>query len=243
MPQLCLSKKDNSTRFVCDFRGVNEVTKKDTYPLPHIKDVINKMAGSKFWSTLDAASAYWSIPLSESDKEKTAFAVLRGKFEFNVIPFGLSNSGATYQGMMGICLSDLRTDKVLSYIDDIVTFSQTFHEHLHDLKSVFECLQTADVTLKASKCMFATEKVEFLGFKLSVAGIKPQARLTSAINDLPRQSSKKELRRFLRMAGFYRAFIKDFAAISQPLNHLTGDNVPFVWDSFSDSAFQKIKHY
>ena len=63
-PVMLVEKKDNSTRFVCDFRGVNEVTKKDTYPLPHIKDVIDKMAGSKYWSTLDAASAYWSIPLS-----------------------------------------------------------------------------------------------------------------------------------------------------------------------------------
>ena len=178
---------------------------------------------------------YWSIPLSEADKEKTAFAVPRGKFEFNVMPFGLSNSGATYQRMMDICLSGLRNDKVLSYMDDIVIFSKTFDEHIRDLKSVFECLHTADVTLKASKCIFAAEKVEFLGFELSVEGIKPQARLTNAINGLPRPGWTKELRRFLGMAGFYRAFIKDFAALSQPLNRLTGDNVPFVWDSRCDS--------
>ena len=75
-------QKDNSTRFVCNFWGVNEVTKKDTYPLPHIKDVIDKMVGSTFWCTLDAASAYWSIPLSKSDKEKTAFVFSRGKCDF-----------------------------------------------------------------------------------------------------------------------------------------------------------------
>ena len=192
-PVMLVKKKDNTTRFVCDFRGVNEVTKKDTYPLPHSKDVIDKMAGSKYWSTLDAASAYWSIPLSESDKEKTAFAVPLGKFELNVMPFGLSNSGATYQRMMDIGLSGLRTDKVLSYMDDIVIFSKTFNEHICDLKSVFECLLMADVTLKASKCIFAAEKVEFLGFQLSVEGIKPQARLTNAISVLPHPGSKKEL--------------------------------------------------
>ena len=148
--------------------------------------------------------------------------------------------------MMDICLSGLRTDKVLSYVDDIVEYgrySKTFDEHVHDLKSVFQCSHAADVTLKVSKCIFAAEKVEFLGFELSVEGIKPQARLTTAINDLPRPSSKKELRRFLGMARFYCAFIKDFAVVSQPLNRLTGDNVSFVWDSRCDSAFQKIKQY
>ena len=69
MLQLCL-KKDNSTRFVCEFRGVNEVAKKDTYPISHIKDVIDTMVGSKYWSTLDVASAYWCFPSSESYKEK-----------------------------------------------------------------------------------------------------------------------------------------------------------------------------
>ena len=132
------------------------------------------MAWSKYWSTLDAASAYWSIPLSESDKEKTAFAVPCGRLELNVMPFGLSNSGVTYQRMMDICSSGLRTDKVLSYMDNIVVFAKTFDQHIHDLKSVFQCLHVVDVTHKASKCIFATEKVEFLGFELFLEGIKPQ---------------------------------------------------------------------
>ncbi len=87
-PIILVKKKDNSLRFVCDFRGLNDVTKKDAYPLPHIRDVIDKMNGAIFWSTLDAASAYWSMPLAETDKEKTAFSIPRGKFEFNVTPFG-----------------------------------------------------------------------------------------------------------------------------------------------------------
>ena len=90
-------------RFVCDFRELNNVTQRD--PLPHIRDVIDQMHGAKFWSTLDAASAYWSIPLAEEDKAKTAFSVPRGKFEFNVTPYGLSNAGASYQRMIDIALS------------------------------------------------------------------------------------------------------------------------------------------
>ena len=99
-PLLLVKKKDNSVRFVCDFRALNNVTKKDSYPLPQVRDVLDKMHGSIYWSTLDAASAYWSIPLREEDKGKTAFNASRGKYEFNVTPYGLSNAGASYQRMI-----------------------------------------------------------------------------------------------------------------------------------------------
>ena len=84
---------------MCDFRNLN-VTKRDTYPLPLIQDIVDKMEDIIFWSTLDAASAYWSIPLNDADNEKTAFSVPRGKYEFNVTPFGLCNAGASYQRMV-----------------------------------------------------------------------------------------------------------------------------------------------
>ena len=154
---------------------MNDVTKKDTYPLPHIKDVIDKMEGSKYWTTLDAASAYWSMPLAESDKEKTAFSVPRkGKYEFSVTPYGLSNAGVSYQRMIDICLAGLSPSRILAYMDDIVLFSESFEQHLQDIQSVFERLRQSSVSLKATKCIFASDKVGFLGYELSHMGIKPQ---------------------------------------------------------------------
>ena len=188
-------------RFVCDFRGLNDVTKKDTYPLPHIRDVLDKMHGAKYWSTLDAASAYWSMPLNETDKEKTAFSMPRGKFEFNVTPFGLCNAGASYQRLMDITLSGLSSSRILAYMDDIVVFSRSFPEHLYDLTEIFQRLQTSNISLKLSKCLFASSKVDFLGYELSRNGIQPQARLTGAIRTYQRPSSKKELKGFLGFAG------------------------------------------
>ena len=185
-PVILVKKKDDSMRFVCDFRGLNDVTKKDSYPLPHIRDVIDRMEGAQFWTTLDAASAYWSMPVAEEDKEKTAFSVPRGKFEFNVTPFGLCNAGASYQRMIDITLAGLPSDRVLAYMDDIVIFSGNFQEHLHNLEQVFQRLQSSGISLKLSKCVFACDKVNFLGFELSKGGIKPQARLTEAIDNHPR---------------------------------------------------------
>ena len=122
-PTILVRKKNGVTRLVCDYRELNKVTKKDTYPLPHVKDVLDKMHGAVYWSTLDAASAYWAMPHRETDKEKTAFSVKRGKYEFNVTPFGLANAGTSYQRLMDITLSGLPPGRILAYMDDIVVLA------------------------------------------------------------------------------------------------------------------------
>ena len=241
-PLLLVKKKDSSMRFVCDFRGLNDVTKKDNYPLPHIRDVVDKMEGSNYWTTLDAASAYWSMPLSEQDKEKTAFSIPRGKFEFNVTPYGLTNAGASYQRMMDVCLSGLPTNRILAYMDDIVIFSRNFDQHIKDIEAVFNRLRDANISLKASKCVFAARRVDFLGYDLSSEGIKPQKRLTTAIKEFPRPENRKGVKRFLGMAGFYRNFIRNFGDISHPLNKLTSDNVKFTWDEHCEESFKTLKN-
>ena len=240
-PIILVKKKDNTMRFVCDFRGLNNVTKKDTYPLPHIRDIIDKMDGAKYWSTLDAAGAYWSMPLNESDKEKTAFTVPRGKYEFNVTPYGLTNAGASYQRMMDMCLSGLSFDRILAYMDDVVIFSRTFHEHMEELHTVFEKLLAANITLKASKCVIASDSVDFLGYRLSEKGIRPQERLVSAIREFQRPTTRRAVKSFLGMAGFYRTFVPNFAEIARPLTNLTSDNVKFEWSDSCEEAFQELK--
>ena len=157
------------------------------------------------------------MPLREDDREKTAFSVPRGKFEFNLTPYGLCNAGASYQRLMDMCLSGLPADRVLAHMDDIMILTPDFDTHLHQLKTVFTRLRSAGITLKAPKCVIAHQKVDFLGYELSNNGIQPQQRVTDAIRDFPCPSSKKELKRFLGLAGFYRQFIQNFAEISKPL--------------------------
>ena len=141
------------------------------------------MEGSQYFSTLDAAAAYWSMPLRETDKEKTAFSVPRGKYEFNVTPNGFCNAGASYQRLMDICLSGLPPDHILAYMDDIAVFSGTFEQHKDDLAEIFTRLRAANITLKASKCVIASDAVEFLGYELSPEGIRPQRRLRTTIKE------------------------------------------------------------
>ncbi len=109
------------------------------------------MEDAKFWTALDAASAYWSVELEEKDRKKTAFSIPHGKFEFNVMTFGLRNAGATYQRMMDIVLSGLPPDRVLAYLDDIVILSKKFEEHKEIIDIVLEKLGAASITLRPEK--------------------------------------------------------------------------------------------
>ena len=206
-----------------------------------MRDVIDKMEGSQYFSTLDAAAAYWSMPLCETDKEKTAFSVPRGKYEFNVTPYGLCNAGASYQRLMDICLSGLPPDHILAYMDDIAVFSRSFEQHMEDLAEIFTRLRAANITLNESKCVIASGMVEFLGYELSTDGIRPQRRLTTTIKEFHRPQSRKEIKRFLGLARFYRNFIKDFGNISHPLNRFTSDNVDFQWDFQCETSFVELK--
>ncbi len=186
--------EEKGQQFVCDFRGVNNVTKRDTYPLPHIKDVIDKMAGARYWTTLDAALDYWSIPPSESDKERTAFSVPRGKYEFNATPFqtyGLSNAGSSYQRMMDMCLTGLSTQRILAYMDDIVVFNATFQEHIKDLTTVFDRLRCANVSLKKSKCVFASESVNLWDTSFHVTVLNHNIVLWTLLPNFHHQTQEK----------------------------------------------------
>ena len=150
---ILVRKKDNSYRFAVNYRAVNDSTKKDSYPLPDIKDILDKLSGSRFYSSLDGASAYWSIPIIERDREKTAFITPRGQFEFCVLPFGLCNAQATYQRAIDSALSGATHS--LPYIDDTLTYSSTFEDHLTHLRRVLECYRSSQMQLRRDKCRFA----------------------------------------------------------------------------------------
>lgn len=111
---ICLvTKKDGSLRFCVDFRKLNQITRKDAYPLPRIDDTLDTLTNSKWFSTLDLASGYWQIRMHPRDKPKTAFATHRGLFQFNVLPFGLSNGPSSLRRLMERVLGHLSWHKCL----------------------------------------------------------------------------------------------------------------------------------
>ena len=209
-PVVLVRKKDGTLRFCVDYRGLNAVTKADTFPLPRIDDLLDQLGKSRYFSTLDLSSGFWQIKIHPDSREKTAFSTPQGLYEFRVMPFGLTNAPGVFQRLMQLVLMGLNPDCgpsfVSAYIDDILIFSTTLEEHLEHIRLVLQRLCEVGLKLKPSKCHFVRKQVEYLGHILTPDGLKPNPTLVQAVREFPVPTSVTELRRFLGLASYYRRF-------------------------------------
>ena len=156
-----MKKSDDSMRFFIDYRKLNQITTKDSHPSPKITEALDALGVHAIFP-LSTFAPDWQVEMDANSKEKTAFITNNSLFEFNVLPFGPSNSPGTFQRLMTHVLRGLEWDICLVYIDDIIIFSQTFDKHLLHLEQVFKCLREANVHLKPNKCHFVKPEVEYL---------------------------------------------------------------------------------
>ncbi|BHF81929.1 hypothetical protein SprV_0802506400 [Sparganum proliferum] len=228
-------------RLCVDYRKLNAVTKKDSFPLPRIDATLDTLAGNTVFSTLDLASGYWQVEVRSTDREKTAFAILSGPYEFETMPFGLANSPSTFQRLMNLVLSQLIPNSCLVYMDDIIVLGKNFENHLANLRSVFLSLKQAGLTLKPSKCVFIRPRIKFLGHVVSATGVETDADKVRQIREWPTPSDATGVRSFLGLASYYRRFIKDYANITAPLHRLTQKEKKYKWTAECDGSFQLLK--
>ena len=132
---------------------MNKITVKNCYPLPLIDDILALLGKSKYLTSLDLKIGYWQVAMDEKDKQKTASACHKGLYEFNVMPFGLSNAPAVFQELMSVVLHDCQ-DFATAYLDDIMIFSETLEKHLEHLGIIFDKLRQHRLKLKLKKCSF-----------------------------------------------------------------------------------------
>ena len=234
-------KKDNSLRFCIDYRHLNNVTVKDSYPLPRIDTCFDALGGAKYFSTLDLRQGFFQVAMDEESQEKTAFVTRRGVYKFKVLAFGLSNSPAVFQRLMDLVLAGLTWEICLAFLDDIIVMSKDFNQHLERLGQVFDRLRKANLKLKAEKCHLFKRRVKFLGSVVSEAGVEPDPEKVRAVKEWPRPQTLKDLRAFVALASYYRRHILHFAEIARPLHDLTKKNQPFVWDLPQQKAFEDLK--
>ena len=238
-PCILVPKPDGSYRLCTDYRKVNTVTKTDTYPIPRIDDCIDKVGSSKIVSKFDLLKGFWQVPLTERAKEISAFVTPDGLFQYKVMPFGMKNSPATFQRLINQVISGL--PGCGAYIDDVIIYSETWEEHLDIMRKLFERLSAAKLTVNLSKCEFGKATVTFLGHVVGQGLVKPIEAKVTAICQFPAPVGKRQLMRFLGMAGYYRKFCPNFSTIAEPLTRLLGKRVKFVWSPACENAFQKLK--
>ena len=241
-PIVLVTKKDGGVRFCVDYRKLNKVAKFDAYPMPRIEELIDTIGPAQVISTLDLAKGYWQIPMDQGSKDKTAFTTPFGLYEFEVMPFGLHSAPATFQRMINHVLRDCWSF-ARAYIDDIVVFSGSWEEHLTHLHKVLHCLEVANLTIKMSKCQFGRVEVHYLGHVIGGGEVRPDPEKLSAVRDYPTPISKKQVRAFLGLAGYYRRFVPHFSTIAEPLTELTKSRNPdrVKWTDDCEVAFCKLK--
>jgi hypothetical protein len=236
-----VEKKDSTTSFCVDYRRLNSLTKKDNYPLPRIDDTFDLLEGATIFSSLDLASGFWQVPLTDRAKEKTAFVCQEGLFKFDTMPFGLYNATSTFQRLMDVVLGNLRWKCVLVYVDDVNVYSKSFDQHLIDLQRIFHRLIQVGLKLKPSKCSIGMPKLVYLGHIISKEGIRPHPDKLKAVEDFPMPVNTECLQLFIGLANHYRRFVKAFAMIVLLLYHLLKKGVSWRWNEAEYEAFLHLK--
>lgn len=240
-PIVLVRKKDGSARFCVDYRRLNDVTKKDSYPLPRMDDIFSNLAGSKWFSTMDLQSGYWQVEMDPKDKEKTAFSTGSGLWQFNVMPFGLCNAPATFERLMDEVFRGMSWQTALIYLDDIIVYARTFDDHLLNLEAVFLRLRAANLKLSPGKCKFLRRSVRYLGHIVSEDGLVTDPEKVQAVQQWPTPRNKKQVRSFLGLCSYYRRFIEGFSTVAKPLSELTEERRRFVWSDCCETAFRELK--
>ncbi|CAM9473108.1 unnamed protein product [Heterosigma akashiwo] len=245
-PIAMVAKKDGSVRFCVDMRLLNAKTAPVKFPLPTPQECFDHLANSHYFSSMDMLWACWSVSLRDSDRRKTAFTVRNRKFHFTCMPFGLRNAPSTFCHLVNMIFTGIAWDFVMAFLDDILCYSgPCFQTHLSHLQQIFQRLIQANIKLKISKCKFGAAETQFLGHIVSRTGLKPDPANIKAVQTLRRPETKKQVRSFLGMTGYFRQFVPNFSSIAAPLYKLTkNDQLRVVkWNDDTEWAFQTLKDH
>lgn len=240
-PAFCVPKKGGKTRMVINYRALNQGLTLEATPMPTVESAFQHLSGAKFFTLLDLNSAYNQIPLAEESKHLTSFVVPWAQYEFQYVPFGVANGSYVLSNLINKIFGDIKFKFLFAFFDDIVVYSDTFEEHLNHLECVLDRLKQAGLTINPSKMVVASDQIEFLGHRISNNTLSVDSEKTRPIDEFPTPKNIKQLARFLGMTAYYSRFIKDYAAIAAPLNHLKRKNVPFLWGEQQQQAFSKLK--
>ena len=244
---LFVKKPDETLRLCVDYRGLNEITIKNKYPLPLLSETLERFAHARHFTKIDIRNAYHRIRIRKGDEWKTAFRTRYEQFEYQVMPFGLANAPAIFQSYVNHALKPYLDICCVIYLNDVLIYSETEEQHWEHVRKVLRALLEHRLYAKLAKCAFNRSEVTFLRFVVGRKGIQMKQSRIDAIASWPKLESAKDILVFLRFAGFYRRFIRGFSQIVAPLTDLTKGakkgqaRSPFALTEEARSAFETLK--
>lgn len=241
-PVVLADKKDGSKRLCIDFRNLNKKIYKDNYPLPIIDDQIDLLQKAQIFSTLDLANGFFHVPVEEKSRKYTAFVTPSAQYEFLRVPFGLCVSPPTFQRFINtIFCRQIQSGFVLVYMDDLIIPAETIDEAVVRLKEVLQVAAENNLQIKWKKCQLLHTKIDFLGYEIENGTIRSSPLKTKAVKTFPEPKTVQQLQSFLGLAGYFRKFIKDFAAIARPLSEQLKKSKTFHFGDEQRATFELLK--
>lgn len=240
-PLIAVKKKDGSDRVCLDSRKINKLAVLDSEPMPDQDLIMTRISKSKYFTKIDLSCGYWQIPIDEQSKPITAFQTSKGLMQFKVIPFGLINASATFNRMMRKLFN--HAANVEMFVDDVLIHTKGWEEHIETLRKVLNILANASLTAQPSKTEVGYFTIEYLGSDVGGGMTQTTADKVSKIVDMAVPTTKKQVRSFLGLSGYYRQYILDYATIAAPLYELVKKSQPnnVRWEICHQDAFKKLK--
>ena len=241
-PVVLVKKKDGNWRFCVDYRKLNAVTKSTNMAMSSIESAMEIMHGKQYFSSIDLCSGFFQVSLHKDSRSKSGFITPFGCYEFNALPQGMKGSPACFTKLAMALNSDLiASGKSACYLDDWIMTSNTFEEHMDLLRTVFSRLRFAGLKYRPTKSQLCRKELLYLGHIISRNGIAVAPHNTDKIKKFPRPKNRTEVKRLLGLFGYYRTFIKGFAAIASPITKLTSQSVEFNWTQECENAAENLR--
>ena len=241
-PVFFVGKKDGGKCMVIDYRRLNKQTVKNNYPLPLITDLVNSMGNKRVFTKINLQWGYNNVRIKEGDKWKAVFTTYIGLYKLVVMFFGMTNSSATFQGMMNKILRDMINEgKVMVFVDDVLIGIETEEGHDEIVEEVLRRLEKNDLYVKPEKCAWKVQEVNFLGVAMGQEKIEIEEDKVAGVLNWSVPKTVRDIRKFLGLANYYRQFVKDFAKLARPLNNLTRKDERWKWEEKQQKVFEQLK--
>ncbi|GBL96367.1 Transposon Ty3-I Gag-Pol polyprotein [Araneus ventricosus] len=242
-PMILIEAVGREPRPCIYYRRLNSSIRNQYFPLPNIKERVERVSAAKFITVIDLAKGYWQIPLSKRAQRYAAFVTNYGTYVPLRMPFGLVNAPYFFSKLMSQVLENCESFAV-SYLDDIAIYSNNWEDHLKHVNEVLKRIGDANLTIKPFKCKFAQNRTKYLGHVVGSSVRTPAEVKIKAVLDFPTPTSKTQIRAFLGLAGYYAHYVKNLSVIAAPLTNVLKGKVKresIIWTKECNQAFEELK--